>query len=81
MLFDFLDLDNFSDFLVCSILFLPTLNLLTLPLPLFLLEADLLLLFLLEANLLLSFLLEANLLGNLVIFSIKVIKTTILLKP
>ena len=79
-LFDFLDLNNFPNFLVYFILFLPTPNLLTSPLPMFLLETSLLLSFLLKADLLLFFLLGTDLLGDSVIFSIEVNKTIILLK-
>ena len=57
LLFNFPGLDNFPDFLVCSILFSPTPNSSTSLLPSFLPEAGLLLLFLLEFDLLLSFLL------------------------
>ena len=80
LLFDFLNLNNFSDFLVYSILFSPISNLFISSLPLLLLEASLLLLFLLEADLLLLFLLRASLLDNSIVFSIKISRATILLK-
>ena len=92
-LFNFLDLDNFPhldnfrdldvfpNFLVCSTPFLLIPNPLTSPLPLFLLEADLLLLFLLEADLLPLFLLGAGSSDNLVVFSIEMSGVAILLKP
>ena len=57
VLFNFLDLDNFPDFLACSIPFLPIPNPSTLLLPLFFPEVGLLSLFLLEVDLLLLFLL------------------------
>ena len=78
-LFDFLDLDNFPNFLAGSILFSPILNLLTLMLLLFFIKIGLLLLFLLEADLLPLFLLKASSLSNLVVFSIEVSGATILL--
>ena len=81
LLFDFLYLNNFSDFLACSILFSPTLNLSTSLLLSFLLETGLLSWFLLETDLLLLFLLEAGLLGDPVVFSIEVNRAAILLKP
>ena len=80
-LFDFLDLNHFLDFLVCSISFLLISNLLTLLLLLFFSKTGLLLLFLEKADLLLLFLLGASLSNNLVIFSIKVNRAAILLKP
>ena len=80
-LFDFLDLDNFPDFLVYFISFLLTPNPSTSPLLLFLLEADLLLLFLLETDLLPLFLLGACFSDNLVVFNIEVSGAAILLKP
>ena len=81
LLFDFLDLNNFLDFLVCSTPFSPTPNPLTSPSPLFLPKVGLLLLFLLEADLLLSFLLEAGLSSDPVVFNIEVSGAAILLKP
>ena len=81
LLFDFPDLDNFPDFLACSTLFLLIPNLLTLLLLLFFSKIDLLLSFQLESDLLLLFLLEAGLSGNPVVFSIKVSRAAILLKP
>ena len=81
LLFDFLNLDNFLNFLACSTLFSPTLNPSTSLLPLFLLEAGLLLLFLLKADLLPSFLLEAGSSSDLVVFSIEMNRAIILLKP
>ena len=80
LLFNFPDLDNFSDFLAYFILFLPTSNSLTLLLPSFFPEAGLLLLFLLEADLLPLFLLEAGLSGNPVVLNIKMSEVAILLK-
>ena len=64
LLFDFPDLDNFLDFLACFIPFLSASNPSILLLPLFLLEAGLLLLFLLEADLLPLFMLGAGLSDN-----------------
>ena len=81
LLFNFLKLNNFLDFLACCISFLLIPNLLILLSPLFFPEAGLLLLFLLKADLLPSFLLEAGLLDNLVIFSIEMSGAIILLKP
>ena len=81
LLFDFLDLDNFPDFLVYSILFLLTPNLLISLLLLFFLETDLLLLFLSEADLLPLFLLETGSSNDPVVFSIKINGAAILLKP
>ena len=81
LLFDFLDLDDFFNFLACSTLFSVTPNSSILPLPLFLSKARLLLLFLLEANLLPLFLLRAGLSDDPVVFSIKVNEAAILLKP
>ena len=78
---NFLDLDNFPAFLACYRLFLLILNLLTSPLLLFLPKASLLLLFLLEADLLPLFLLKVGLSDNLIVFSIKVSRAAILLKP
>ena len=79
-LFYFPNLNNFSNFLAYSTLFLLTLNPSTSLLPLFFSEAVLLLLFLLEADLLLLFLLGAGLSSDLVIFSIEVNGAAILLK-
>ena len=79
--FDFPNLDNFPDFLACSILFSLISNLLTSLLPLFFLEAGLLLSFLLEADLLPLFLLETSLSSDPVVFNIEVNGVTILLKP
>ena len=81
LLFDFLDLNNFPDFLICFISFLPISNLSILLLLLFLLKTGLLLLFLLKTNLLPLFLLGASLLGNPVIFSIEMNGVVISLKP
>ena len=80
-LFDFPDLDDFSEFLACSTPFSPIPNQLALPLPLFFLEAGLLLLFLLKADLLPLFLLGASLLGDLIVFGIEMSEAIILLKP
>ena len=80
-LFDFPNLNNFPDFLVCSIPFLLIPNSSTSPLPLFFPETGLLLLFLLKADLLLLFLLKASLSSNPVVFSIEVSGAAILLKP
>ena len=86
LLFDFSCLDNceafnFSDFLAYSTLS----SLISYPLSLLLLLLFLLnglyLIFLLKARLLLLFRLGAYLLGNLVVFSINVIKVFILQKP
>ena len=81
LLFDSPNLDNFSNFLIYSILFLLILNLSILLLPLFFLETDLLLLFLLKVDLLPLFLPRADLLNDLIIFSIKISRAVILLKP
>ena len=81
LLFDFPDLNNFLDFLACFIPFSLTLNLLISPLPLFFPETSLLLLFLLKTDLLPLFLLKAGLLSDPIVFSIKVSKAIILLKP
>ena len=75
LLFNFLDLDNFSNFLIYSTLFIPTPNPSTLPSLLFLPKTDLLLLFLLEADLL-----GFGLSGNPVNFNIEMSGTAILLK-
>ena len=79
-LFDFFNLNNFPNFLVCSTLFLPIPNLLTSPLLLFLPKAGMLSLFLLELNLLPLFLLVASLSYDPIVFSIEVSGAIILLK-
>ena len=80
LLFNFLDLEDFPDFLVYFILFPSIPYSSTSLLPLFFLEAGLLLLFLLKADLLLLFLPKTGLLSNLVVFSIILIGAAILLK-
>ena len=70
--FDFPNLDNFLDFLACSIPFSLTPNLLTSLLLLFLSEAGLLLSFLLKADQLPLFLLRAGLSDDLIVFTIEV---------
>ena len=80
LLFDFLDLNNFPDFLACFTPFLPTPNSSTSLSPLFFSKASLLLSFLLKADLLPSFLLKAGLSGDLVVFSIEISEAAILLK-
>ena len=66
---------------MCFIPLPPTPNLLISLLSLFFLEISLLSFFLLEVDLLLLLLLKAGLSGNLVVFSIKINKAAILLKP
>ena len=80
LLFNFLDLNKFPDFLACFIPFPLTSNLLISLLLLFFLEAGLLSLFLLKADLLPSFLWKAGLSNDLIVLSIEVNRAAISLK-
>ena len=81
LLFDFSNLDNFSNFLMYSIPFSIILNSSTSLLPSFLLETHLLSLFILETDFLLLFLLETDLSSDLIVLNIEVSGAAILLKP